>query len=207
MASRTTPLHLPRGSLLVVIPSKSVIPPSTPNLWRPLHALCFDDLDDLRVSGASQSVRLDFKASKFLQNPKGVAGAPLGHRHRQRQRCPMGGSYLAARERPTSSSPHSKAETRRRSGRMSRYCEARSWRSSPLCISMLSTVVNWHEGFRPQLPTDGLVLREIITVGDLSARDELRGQLDAPFCAQPSVAWRAADSLSLRGFLGIRRTS
>jgi hypothetical protein len=41
-----------------------------PNFWRPLHALRFDDLDDLRVSAAAESRRLDFKAWAFLQNPE-----------------------------------------------------------------------------------------------------------------------------------------
>lgn len=41
-----------------------------PNFWRPLHALRFEDIDELRVTSAPESLRLDFKAWKFLQNPE-----------------------------------------------------------------------------------------------------------------------------------------
>jgi len=40
----------------------------TPNFWRPLHAIRFEDLDDLRTNATSESIRLDFKNWKFLKD-------------------------------------------------------------------------------------------------------------------------------------------
>jgi len=44
----------------------------SPNFWRPLHAIRFDDLDDLRANGTPESMRLDFKNWKFLQGSEEV---------------------------------------------------------------------------------------------------------------------------------------